>query len=63
MARVTVLVAGGNEVEKDASTVGELKRLIGGNFQATVNGQPASDSHALNNFDVVTLTEQVKGAA
>lgn len=45
------------------ATVGKLRQqLEAGNKLASVNGDPAEDDQALADGDIVTFTEQVKGA-
>ena len=64
MASVIVKVQGAQPKEEQAETLGELKRKLGmGTFQATINGDPENDdSYQLEDYQVVTLTEKVKGA-
>lgn len=62
MAKVKVQVLGGTEQEKDANTIGELKKSMSlDNFQASVNGEPVADNHTLGQWDFVAFTQQVKG--
>lgn len=63
MAKVIVQVTGGSKQEKTASTVQELKNLLGaGTYTANVNGEPADNSQTLQDFDFVVLAPAVKGA-
>lgn len=65
MAKIVVQVSGGLVREAQASTVGEVKDANakeGVKYTATVGGEPASDDQKLNDYDFVTLTENVKGA-
>lgn len=63
MAKVFVQKVGGALEEKQAETLGELKRATGTtNMQAVVNGEPESDDdYAFEDRDHVTFTEKVKG--
>lgn len=64
MARVAAIVVGANE-EKfiTANTVGEVKAAMNAKtYTATVNGEPADDSHELEENDFVSLAQSVKGA-
>lgn len=64
MSKVTVQVVGGSpQVLENVLTVGQVKKSVGAeNYTATVNGEPASDSQALNDFEFVSLAPAVKGA-
>lgn len=65
MAKIVVQVSGGLVKEAQASTVGEVKDAYakeGVKYTATVGGDPAADDQELNDYDFVTLTENVKGA-
>lgn len=64
MATIIVKVQGGQPKELNATTLGEAKTLMSAaNYQASINGLPVSDvEYELSDYDVVTLTEQVKGA-
>ena len=64
MAKVQVQVAGGAIKQMEANSIRQLKGQLSGvsAYQATVNGEPASDSHSLSDFEFVTLTEKTKGA-
>lgn len=63
MAKVQVQVTGGAIQQKEASTVGELKTLLGVvAYTATVNGEPSSDSDELNDYEFISLAPAVKGA-
>lgn len=62
MAKVIVKLIGGTPQEKEASTVGDLKRSLSlSNHTATVNGEPADDSQELNDFELVHFVQAVKG--
>ena len=63
MAKVHTQVTGGSIQEKEATTVGELKSLLGlTNYTATVNGDPASDDYELEDFEFVSFALATKGA-
>lgn len=63
MARVTVQVAGGSEKQVEAESIADLKEQLGlEGYTASVDGEPADDSHQLENFQFVSLSQQVKGA-
>jgi hypothetical protein len=64
MAKVNVQIPGGSIEQYEASTVSELKQMLGGvsNHQATVNGEPQDDDFELSPFEFVVFTEKVKGA-
>lgn len=66
MAKVNVQVAGGSIQQKEANTLGDLKRMFardGVKYTATINGEPEDDDSCdLNDYEFVALTEQVKGA-
>lgn len=64
MATIIVKVQGGQPKELTASTLGEAKAAMSAlGYQASVNGLPVNDAdYELSDYDVVTLTEQVKGA-
>lgn len=64
MATVFGQVAGGEIVNVNAKTVGDVREELGleDNYQAQVNAKNAEDSHSLNERDFVTFTVKVKGA-
>lgn len=64
MAKVRAQVTGGSIVEKEATTVAELKSLmsLAGNYTATVNGEPTNDDYELSDFEFVSFALAVKGA-
>jgi hypothetical protein len=56
-----VQVAGGSIKDIAADTVAEAKQLAAAEgYVATVNGEPASDSQELGEFDFVALAKPVK---
>jgi len=61
--KVTGQVFGGDpKVFDDVGTVGELKKKMNvPSHTASVNGENASDTQALADFDFVTLAPAVKG--
>ncbi len=60
--KVTVQVVGGSSKTVDASTVGELKRLMNvPNHTALVNGEAASNDTQLGDYNFVHLAPAVKG--
>lgn len=64
MAKVISHVIGGSPTEKEASSIGELKAQLGlSNYSAKLNKEPASDDQALEDGDLVTFAQQVKGAS
>lgn len=61
MAKVNVQVAGGSIQQKEAATVGDLKRIMqADNYVATVNGEPADDGYSLEEYEFVALSKPVK---
>jgi hypothetical protein len=63
MAKIIAHVLGGTPTEKEASTVAELKsQLQLANYSAKVNKEPVDDSYELEEGDLVTFAQQVKGA-
>jgi hypothetical protein len=63
MATVSVQVAGGALALKQASTIAELKQLLGvQHYTATVNGEPQDNDYSLSEGEFVTLAAAVKGA-
>lgn len=64
MAKVIAQVVGGTvKPDVEAETVADVKRLMdAGTYTATVNGEPATDSHTLRDYDFVSLAPAVKGA-
>ena len=62
MAKVQIQVAGGDQQEKDVSTVGEARSAVGAEtgWQAQINGEPAKDSDQLRKNDFITFTKPVK---
>lgn len=63
MAKVQVQVTGGSIVSKEASTVGDIKKIMGAEkYTATVNGEPVGDDHELSDYEFVALAPSVKGA-
>ena len=63
MASVAAKVVGGSLKEFSASTVSELKDLMGleGSYTAQINGEPADMDDYLEDTDFVTFTKAVKG--
>jgi hypothetical protein len=60
--KVTVQVVGGQSKTFDVETVGELKQLMNvPNHTATVNGESASNSTILGDYNFVHLAPAVKG--
>jgi hypothetical protein len=60
-AKVQVKVSGGDIQEKQATTVGELKKLVNAEgYVATVNGEPESDDYSLSDYEFVSLSKPVK---
>lgn len=64
MAKVIAKLQGGQPTEIEASTLGEAKQLMSAsNYQASINGEPVNDNaYELSDYEVITLTEQIKGA-
>lgn len=63
MAKVQAKAIGGAITEKEASTVSELKTMMGlQSYQASVNGEVVEDEHELEDFEFVTFAPKVKGA-
>lgn len=61
MAKVQVQVAGGAIQQKEVGTVGELARSVNASgYQATVNGEPVTDTYELNDFEFVSFAKPVK---
>lgn len=61
MSKVQVKVAGGAIQEKEANTIGDLKRLVSAEgYVATVNGEPEGDDYELQEFEFVSLAKPVK---
>lgn len=65
MAKVTAQVVGGALKQFDGvETISELREEmnLGSNYQATVNGEPAEDTHELKDYEFVSFAQKVKGA-
>lgn len=65
MATVLVQVAGGDIQEKEADTLGELKRMLSAqDYQAVINkGETVDDDgYVFENCEFVALTKKTKGA-
>lgn len=63
MAKVHAQVVGGQIKEIEANSVAEIKAILNAStYTATVNGDPADDSHELSDFEFVSLAPAVKGA-
>ena len=63
MAKVTVQLTGGAPQIKEATTIAELKNMLGlSKHVATVNGEPEESDYELSDYEFVTFTESVKGA-
>jgi hypothetical protein len=63
MATVTAAVLGGNTLEKQAETIGELKSLMNvSTYTAKINGEIVPDDYHLSNGEVVVFTYNAKGA-
>ena len=61
MATVKIQVAGGNQQDKEATTVGEARTQVGADgYQASVNGEPADDNYQLRRHDFVSFSKPVK---
>jgi len=60
---VTGMVTGGQPKILAANSVAEVKAELGldGNYSATINGEPASLSDSLSDYDFVSFAESVKG--
>jgi len=56
-------LGGDKKVFDDVTTVADVqaKLLLGDGYQASINGDTASGSDALDDGDVVTFARQVKG--
>lgn len=64
MAKVNAKVLGGNTVEREALTIGDLKQQMNlTNYTAKVNGEIAQDDYYLSEEDFVLFTANAKGAA
>lgn len=63
MAKVTVEITGAQpQVVTDMNTVADVKTKFGkANYVAKVNGESVDDSYELNDYEFVTLAENVKG--
>jgi hypothetical protein len=62
MAKVQVQVLGGDIKQIEAATVAEAKQQMGvPSHTATVNGEPATDSTELEDYQFVSLSPAVKG--
>lgn len=61
--RVTVQVVGGQQKTVDnVSTISQLKEMFNvPNHTATINGEPATSSSALGDYNFVHLAPAVKG--
>ena len=63
MAKIQAQAASGPILQKEASTVGELKTSMGlSNHIATVNGEIEQDTFELSDYEFVTFAPNVKGA-
>lgn len=64
MAKVTVEIAGSPaQVVEGMNTVGDVKKKFNKtNYIAKVNGDSAEDDQELNDYEFVSLAENVKGA-
>jgi len=64
MAKVTVEITGSTpQVVEGVNTVGDVKKKFGKTgYIAKVNGDSANDEQELNDYEFVTLAENVKGA-
>lgn len=62
-SKITVQVLGGSpQVIDGPSTIADVKRKLNlSNHTASVNGDPADDSHELDDYSFVTLSPSVKG--
>ena len=61
--KVQVQVVGGDIKQLEASTVAELKSLLGlTNYSAHVNGEPQGEDYSLKAYEFVTFSQNVKGA-
>lgn len=62
MAKVKVLIAGGDTKDAEASDIGDVRSLLNieSNAMASVNGEPADDEYQLRNNDFVTFSKPVK---
>lgn len=65
--KVFVQVIGGTPQEvslAQGATIASLKAVKTqfANYQASINGNPSSETDVLQDYDVVTFSEKVKGA-
>jgi len=59
---IAKILGGERTIVDGVKTVNDLKiRLNASGYTAAVNGNPASDEHALSEGDIVTLSKAVKG--
>jgi sulfur carrier protein ThiS len=59
---IAQVLGGEKKILDNVATVADVKKLMGAEgYTAAINGSPASDSEALSEGDIVTLSKAVKG--
>lgn len=64
MAKVQVQVAGGEIMQKDASSIRGLQCEVDAKgYQAAVNGEPVDEDYELEDYEFVTFAKPVKAGS